>query len=106
MRKQRAIEILGGTVRSTANCVGVVDAAIRNWPDPLNPVTRDRVIAALVRMRAAEAMGLTLSEFHESREAHKALEDALVASADSLKVIGERALEHFNKSRPTALAAA
>lgn len=105
MRKQRAIEILGGTAQSAATCVGVVNAAIRNWPDPLNPVTRDRVLAAVVRMHVAQAMGLTLPEFHESREAHKALEDALVASADSLKIIGERALEHFNKSRPTALAA-
>jgi len=105
MRKQRAIEILGGTVHSAAASVGVVDAAIRNWPDPLNPVTRDRVLAAVVRLHAAEAMGLSLPEFHQSREAHLALAEAIVASGDILKVIGERALEHFNKSRPAAIAA-
>jgi hypothetical protein len=95
MRKQRAIEILGGTQQSAATCVGVVNAAIRNWPDPLNPVTRDRVIAAIVRMHIAPAMGLTVRELHDSKQAQAALEEALAASPDCLRQIGHHAAEYF-----------
>jgi len=98
MRKQRAIDILGGTTRSAAACVGVVDAAIRNWPDPLLPQVRDRVLAGFVRMHVAAAMGLTLAELHESREAQKAFEEALAASEDHLLAIGRRARRNLSKA--------
>lgn len=98
MRKQRAIEILGGTAQSAAMCVGVVNAAIRNWPDPLNPVTRDRVLAAVVRMHVARAMGLTLREIHDSKQAQQALEEALAASPECLLQIGHHAAEQLKNA--------
>ena len=103
MRKQRAIEMLGGTHQSAAACVGVVKAAVHQWPDPLNPVTRDRVLAGILRMHVARAMGLTMSEFHDNKQAQAALEEALVASPQCLLLIGLHAADDFKK---TALAAA
>lgn len=98
MRKQRAIEILGGTPQSAAMSVGIVRAAVHNWPDPLNPVTRDRIIAALVRRHVVEAMGITLQEFHESKQAQNALEEALAGSPECLLHIGHHAAERFKST--------
>ena len=50
MDKTHAINLLGGTVKSAAEAVGVTVFAIYNWPDPLTPRIADRVTAALTRM--------------------------------------------------------
>jgi hypothetical protein len=99
MRKQRAIEMLGGTIQSAATCIGNGSSeSVRVWPDPVNPVIRDRVLAGIVRMHAARAMGLTLQEFHESKQAHEALEEALAASTGYLQHIGNHAAERFKST--------
>ena len=49
MRKDYAIEILGGTVTSAACAVGVTASAVTQWPDELPQRIADRVQAALWR---------------------------------------------------------
>ena len=49
MRKDYAIEILGGTVTAAACAVGVTASAVTQWPDELPPRIVDRVQAALWR---------------------------------------------------------
>lgn len=49
MLKDRAIELLGGTVASAATRIGVTYQAIEKWPDVLPPRIADRVVAALAR---------------------------------------------------------
>lgn len=49
MDKQKAIELLGGTVAAAADAVGVSYQAVDKWPDPLPPRIEDRVLAALYR---------------------------------------------------------
>lgn len=99
MRKQWAIEILGGTYQTAATYIGNGSfESVRAWPDVVNPVTRDRVLAAIVRMHAARAMGLTLPEFHETKQAHEALEQALVSSPQCLQLIGMHAAELYKNA--------
>lgn len=50
MLKTEAIELLGGTVATAAEAVGVTYQAVDKWPDELPARLVDRVIAALVRM--------------------------------------------------------
>lgn len=47
--KQRAIELLGGTVSAAAKTLGVEYQAVAKWPESLTPRIEDRVIATLVR---------------------------------------------------------
>ena len=49
MRKDHAIEMLGGTVTSAACAVGVTASAVTQWPDELPQRIADRVQAALWR---------------------------------------------------------
>ena len=99
MRKKWAIEQLGGTPENARLCTGVgSDASVRAWPDPLNNLIRDRVLAAIVRRHVARVMGLTVSEFHESKQAQEALEEALVDSPECLQQIGQRAAKYFKSS--------
>jgi len=49
MRKQQAIEFLGGTVAAASRAIGVTYQAVKKWPDPLPPRIADRVQAALWR---------------------------------------------------------
>lgn len=49
MEKSEAIKSLGGTVKVAAAMVGVSEAAVYMWPDPLPDRIRDRVQAALWR---------------------------------------------------------
>jgi len=49
MNKARALELLGGTVATAAEAIGVSSAAISQWPDELPPRIEDRVLAALAR---------------------------------------------------------
>lgn len=49
MDKARAIELLGGTITSAAEAIGVTYQAIDKWPDPLPARIEDRVLAAIAR---------------------------------------------------------
>lgn len=49
MNKSEAIQSLGGTVKAAAASIGVSEAAVYMWPDPLPDRIRDRVQAALWR---------------------------------------------------------
>lgn len=49
MEKKRAIELLGGTVSSAAEAIGITTSAVSQWPDELPDRVADRVLAALVR---------------------------------------------------------
>ena len=49
MLKSRAIELLGGSVTSAAEAIGITPSAITQWPDDLPERISDRVLAALAR---------------------------------------------------------
>ena len=49
MNKAKAIELLGGSIASVAEAVGVSSQAVSQWPDPLPERIADRVLAALAR---------------------------------------------------------
>ena len=54
MEKQKAIELLGGTVTAAAAAIGITYQAVVDWPDILSDRIADRVYAALAR-RATQA---------------------------------------------------
>lgn len=56
MEKQKAIELLGGTVRSAADAIGISYQAVKDWPEVLPPRIADRVEAAAYRALMAESM--------------------------------------------------
>lgn len=58
MLKTHAIELLGGTVTSAADAIGVSYQAIVKWPSELPPRIVDRVQAALYRKQQADAAKL------------------------------------------------
>ena len=49
MRKEKAIELLGGSVSNVADAIGISYQAVYKWPDELPKAIADRVIAACVR---------------------------------------------------------
>lgn len=49
MLKQRAIDLLGGTVTAAAEAIGVSPSAVSQWPEALPSRIADRVLAALAR---------------------------------------------------------
>ena len=49
MLKAKAIELLGGSIASAAEAIGVTYQAVGKWPDPLPARIEDRVIALLAR---------------------------------------------------------
>lgn len=55
MKKQQAIELLGGTITLAAQKVGVSYHAVNKWPAILTPRISDRVVAALARQQQAGA---------------------------------------------------
>lgn len=56
LTKERAIELLGGSVSAAAAEIGVSYQAINKWPDVLPPRIADRVVAAIARKRLPELM--------------------------------------------------
>lgn len=50
MKKQEAIELLGGNVTAAAKAVGVTYQAVDKWPEILSDRIRDRVEAAAMRL--------------------------------------------------------
>ena len=53
MTKNEAIQLLGGSIASAAEAIGIKSQAVSQWPDDLPARISDRVIAALVRTRRA-----------------------------------------------------
>jgi hypothetical protein len=53
MLKTKAIELLGGSVTSASDAIGVTYQAVDKWPDELPPRLVDRVQAALARKHLA-----------------------------------------------------
>jgi len=49
MNKQIAIKLLGGSVASAAETIGVTYQAVNKWPEELPQRIVDRVFAAFVR---------------------------------------------------------
>ena len=49
MLKQKAIELLGGTITAAAEAVGISYQAVNQWPDELPVRISDRVLAAVAR---------------------------------------------------------
>ena len=62
MLKTHAIELLGGTVTSAADAIGVSYQAIVKWPAELPPRIVDRVQAALYRKQLEEAKPTTATQ--------------------------------------------
>lgn len=58
MDKTKAIELLGGSIASAAQEVGVSYQAIDKWPDVLPRRIEDRVLAALARKKLPELCGI------------------------------------------------
>ena len=56
MLKQKAIELLGGTVTAAASAIGVTYQAVDKWPDVLPDRIADRVVAVLARKHLAPEM--------------------------------------------------
>ena len=50
MKKQTAIELLGGTISLASKAIGVSYQAVNKWPDELTARVEDRVWAALARI--------------------------------------------------------
>ena len=50
MKKQQAIELLGGNITAAAKAVGISYQAVNKWPEVLPDRIRDRVEAAIGRM--------------------------------------------------------
>jgi hypothetical protein len=51
MNKSDAINLLGGTPTKAAAAIGCKPQAVSQWPDPLTPRIRDRVEAAIARLK-------------------------------------------------------
>lgn len=49
MLKQKAIELLGGSVTTAAEAIGISYQAVNQWPDVLPDRISDRVLAAVAR---------------------------------------------------------
>ena len=49
MRKDQALQLLGGSVSAAADAIGVSYQAVDKWPEELPRRIDDRVIAACVR---------------------------------------------------------
>ena len=56
MKKQQAIEILGGTITLAAKKIGISYQAVNKWPDPLPARIADRVHAAAAREQGIDAL--------------------------------------------------
>jgi transcriptional repressor of cell division inhibition gene dicB len=55
MKKQQAIQVLGGSISAAAHAIGITYQAVNQWPDELSPRIADRVDAAIARRKRAAA---------------------------------------------------
>lgn len=49
MKKERAIQLLGGSIAAAAKAIDCSYQAVKQWPDELPRRIEDRVVAALAR---------------------------------------------------------
>lgn len=49
MEKQKALQLLGGTIATAAEAIGISYQAVDKWPDVLPARIADRVLAAQAR---------------------------------------------------------
>lgn len=49
MHKSKAIELLGGSIATAAEAVGISYQAVNQWPDDLPDRISDRVLAVIAR---------------------------------------------------------
>lgn len=49
MQKSKAIELLGGSITTAAEAIGISYNAVKKWPDVLSARIADRVVAAVAR---------------------------------------------------------
>lgn len=56
MLKSKAIELLGGTVTSAAEAIGITYQGVEKWPDELPDRIADRVVAAIARKHLPAAL--------------------------------------------------
>ncbi len=64
MQKQKAIEILGGTITLAAKALKISYQAIDHWPDPLPDRVADRVVAYVARKKFPDLLdshGITVA---------------------------------------------
>lgn len=57
MLKTKAIDLLGGTIATTAHAIGISYQAVAQWPDELPPRIADRVLASMARKHLPELIG-------------------------------------------------
>lgn len=62
MKKQKAIEMLGGTITIAAKKIGISYHAVNKWPDDLTARLSDRVEAALAREHHLDSSSTTPSQ--------------------------------------------
>ncbi|APW37143.1 hypothetical protein RD110_07985 [Rhodoferax koreense] len=60
MKKQKAIELLGG-VHATAKAVGVTYQAVKKWPEELTDRIEDRIWAVMARKHLPRKLRLELT---------------------------------------------
>jgi len=65
MRKEQAIELLGGTIASAAEKIGISYQAVDKWPDELPQRIADRVLAALARKHLPAELLAKIDPGHE-----------------------------------------
>ena len=64
MQKEIAIQLLGGSIKSASEAIGITYWAVYKWPDTLPKRISDRVEAALSRMKDAPKRKKVNVEFH------------------------------------------
>lgn len=62
MRKEHAIELLGGSIGAAAEAIGVSYQAVNKWPEVLPRRIEDRVYAALWRKSRGEPIRPSATE--------------------------------------------
>lgn len=53
MHKSKAIELLGGSIATAAEAIGISYQAVNQWPDELPDRIADRVLAVIARRHLA-----------------------------------------------------
>lgn len=56
MLKTKAIELLGGSITTASEAIGISYQAVDKWPDDLPPRIEDRVLAVLARKHLPPAL--------------------------------------------------
>jgi hypothetical protein len=82
MDKAEAIRLLGGTLTSAAEAIGISKQAVEKWPDPLPPRIADRVYAVLARKHLPAEL-LPATDHAQAAEAPRFIRDDGTESPDT-----------------------